>query len=439
MRKIFTLIMMFVAMGVTAVADTQKAYVGADNNGYDHYMYYNAQGQLVWELFGTSRYEYEYDASGLCVKRQTYTWVSASGEYTKGAYELYEYDAEGNVSKTTVMKKPYGKTEYAVDDEFWNYTYADGFAATWDNYYKGSLYYNYRNVLEKDGDGNVSKVTKQRFDPDAPAKGWVDESYMTYQYAGFDAAYAPANFKAQDNGGEVTLSWDAVPGAEKYIVSYDQTRQEVTSGTSLVVTLGTGERQFAVQAVIGGTERNASFANAEIVDPGKLPIADLAVEKMEKYTGTTESTEMDGKRDFYNIYLNWTLPEGHSEVAGFKVYYNSQTYGWNNVQSVSDKGALSYMLQVDPFEMAEQDEEGNLVKGVETEVYVTVMYVTGESEKSNVVTVNPFKDLGDEPTGITSVVTSTVNSGKAFNLAGQQVGANAKGVIIMNGKKVIRK
>lgn len=44
----------------------------------------------------------------------------------------------------------------------------------------------------------------------------------------------------------------------------------------------------------------------------------------------------------------------------------------------------------------------------------------------------------DEVSGITSVE-NTVNNGAAFNLAGQRVDANAKGIVIINGKKYINK
>lgn len=42
-------------------------------------------------------------------------------------------------------------------------------------------------------------------------------------------------------------------------------------------------------------------------------------------------------------------------------------------------------------------------------------------------------------TGIQNVTSATVNGNKAFNLAGQQVGANTKGLIIVSGKKMLNK
>lgn len=56
---------------------------------------------------------------------------------------------------------------------------------------------------------------------------------------------------------------------------------------------------------------------------------------------------------------------------------------------------------------------------------------------------NPFNftsiELVPVSTGIQSVSATTVANAKAFNLTGQQVNTNAKGVVIVNGKKMINK
>ena len=45
----------------------------------------------------------------------------------------------------------------------------------------------------------------------------------------------------------------------------------------------------------------------------------------------------------------------------------------------------------------------------------------------------------DETTGINSIESELLNSGKVYNLNGQRVDNNYKGVVIVNGKKVIKK
>lgn len=381
---------------------------------------YDADGNLKLMLSASNLYEYTYNEAGLCTKRQTYSWIAADKVYKKGAYEVYEYDAEGNMTKKTVMKIPYGKTEYVEDDVFQNYVYEDGIAKSWDNYYKGILYYNYRNVVTTEDNKKI--VTTEEMDPDAPEKGWktilVSEyedgllvketkgtTVRTFVYTEYKAEYAPANLTVTAENANVTLSWDAVAGAEKYVVTYDQTSKEV-EGTTTTITVGTGDRNFAVQAVIEGAARNASFATVNVVDNGKLPITDLAVGTMTKTTEETESVEAP-TRDFFNIPLTWTLPEGHSNVVKYNIYYDSQRYGKATRVSETNPAATGYTLKIDIDEMASLDAEGVPSKGVPSDIYVTVEYETGESEASNVVTVNPFKELGlEEVTPIEMTITN---------------------------------
>lgn len=418
---------------VSVNAQTNSIIRATDNNSDTHYYYYNDQNQLIWELVGTTRYEYEYNAAGKRTKSQTNLWVANPGIYHKGNYETYEYDASGNVSKTTVMKKPWNKDAYEEDDVFVNYTYEDGFPKTWDNYYKDVLYYNFRNTLTKDAEGNVSGLVTERFDPDAPEKGWVKTKTLTYEYSTLSSSYVPANLTMEDNNGNITLSWSPVAGADKYIVSYDNVRVEVEGSTTFKVTLGTGERQFAVQAVIDGMERNATFCATAVEDPGKKAITDLSAGEISEVVEETESDELT-TRTFYCIPLSWTLPEGHSEVVKYNIYYNSKTYGDAYCVSQIDPSATSYTLKIDPFEVADWDEDGNYTTGIETQIFVTVVYTTGESEKSNTITVNPFKELGHENTSISSIVSASASSAGIFNLSGQRIKA-ANGLIIKKGRK----
>lgn len=439
MKKTFSILTLL--MGVCCMSyaqSTHKAISATDGHDDTHYYYYNEKNQLIWEMVGTTRYEFEYNAAGQRTKRQTNLWVANPGSYQKSNYETYEYDAAGNVSKTTVMRKPYGKDAYEEDDVFMNYTYEDGFAKTWDNYYKGTLYYNFRNTLTKDANGDVTKVVTERFDPDAPEKGWTTTSTLDYQYSDLSADYVPSNLKMESNNGDITLTWSPVAGAEKYIVSYDNERKEVEGATTFKVTLGTGYRQFAVQAVIAGVERNAAFCETSVSDPGKKAITDLKVGEITEVVEETESEELT-TRTFYCIPLSWTLPEGHSEVVKYNIYYNSRAYGNNVSVAQTDPEALSYVLKIDPFEVAEWDENGALTKGIETPIYVTVVYTTGESEKSNEVFVNPFKTLGHETNSIQSIAAAGAASSKyMFNVAGQRIN-NAKGIVIKNGKKYFAK
>lgn len=434
MRIISFLILALMSVGMRA--QTEHKIVSATNSNKDlFYYYYDAQNRLIQQISNTTRYDYTYNEAGQCVKKQTLMWVSATGVYSMGNYEVYEYGADGNVSKTTVMKKPWNATEYVEDDVFTNYTYEDGFQKTWDNYYKGVLYYNYRNIITKNEAGEVVTVATEQFDPDDPGKGWTPKTEMQYVWADISANLVPSNLTLKNENGNITLTWNAVDGSQSYFVTYDQTRVEVKGGkTTYNVTLGTGEHRVAVQAVIDGKARNAAFVDVEVSDSGKLPAENLTAGTCFLTVEETESAEAP-TREFYNIPLSWTMPAGHSAVKSFRIYYDSRTYGPATYLPVESPNATSYTLKIDPYELRNVDEEGNLTTGITTPIYVTVIYGTGESEKSNVIYVNPYEVIS----GIENVVVDRVNAdAKVYNVAGQQVNAG-KGIVITGGKKYVKK
>ena len=48
-------------------------------------------------------------------------------------------------------------------------------------------------------------------------------------------------------------------------------------------------------------------------------------------------------------------------------------------------------------------------------------------------------DGDDDTTAINGITNDTITDNTMYNLAGQRVNANAKGIIIINGKKVIKR
>lgn len=460
MKKIILSILALMLIGITAQAAESKIIRAHDSNDYWHDYYYNAQNQLFWEIYGTTRREYTYNEAGQLTSMQQKAWVSATGVYTLNQHETYEYDANGNMSKKIIVKNPGSSFEVT-----WTYTYFDyvnGVATYYDEYKNGSLYYMYKQLPEFDAQNRLVKCVVMYADPDDytnPTYGNVDykgkdheytktwaedgtlaaekDGKVTYEYiyTELDASYAPTGLKAESDNEVVTLTWNAVPGIDEYNVIYDQT-VTLVHGTSFRTAVETGDRQFTVQAIIGDFPRNAATpVTATIVDPGKLPITNLAVGEITMTTEETESPKAP-TRDFFNIQLKWTLPEGHSEVEKYYVYYNSTRYGKDTQVAVSDKDATSFTLKIDPDEVAEWDSEGNPVKGVETPIYMTVVYVTGESEKSNIVTINPYDKFY---TSVKNVKGEELGSKSCYNLAGQLVNNAQKGLVIKNGKKVVVK
>ena len=57
--------------------------------------------------------------------------------------------------------------------------------------------------------------------------------------------------------------------------------------------------------------------------------------------------------------------------------------------------------------------------------------------KERGVNENVAYQFGTDPTGINNVVEGNAVSGKTFNLAGQAVSKNFKGIVVKNGKKLV--
>ena len=68
----------------------------------------------------------------------------------------------------------------------------------------------------------------------------------------------------------------------------------------------------------------------------------------------------------------------------------------------------------------------------------TFQYATGEIFFLN-KDENKFTFPGDDPTAIKDIETENEVSGAAYNLSGQKVDGNYRGIVIKNGKKVVRK
>lgn len=430
-----------------------------------HYMY-NEQNQLIWKQKASLRYEYEYDEAGNRIRCATLSWIEAQKQYKQISYETYSYNADGTMAELVKHKTDYAGNAHT---DAYRYTeYTDGVATKYENYYDGTLYYVYRVTIDKDAQGHITKLTTEEGDPDVSPVAWaaypIETIEYTYKangdidcevttkfnkstgaagnttkyfftYTDISSDYAPKNLTYTCNNGNIELKWDDVSGSKEYHVVYDQECVTVTSNI-FKATVGTGTRMFTVMPVIGNTERNcATPVTIDISDPGKLAITDLSHGEYYQKTVQTESEEMP-TRDFYCIPLSWTLPEGHSEIKDIIVYYSSSAYGDDVPVAVGDPTATSYTLNVDPFEMAEWDGEGNPYKGREVPIYVRIEYATGKSDMSNIIYVNPWDAL----TGINELtIESAGKSTAAYGIGGQQLGTTAKGIVIKNGKKFIVK
>lgn len=433
-----------------------KVSSAVDSNEYTYDYYYNAKNQLAWMDFGTTHRVYAYNEAGQLVEMKQYAWVDGLGEYNLLQTETYEYGADGNVSKKTVEKKA-GVETYEYSD------YENGVAKKTKYNDRDKYLYDWRTTIEYNDDKTIAATRTEEFDYDYPEDGFYKLEDYEYTYAGgyrasetkiaykfdgsvrstlvtnftyadFDAKYVPANLKAEC-GAQVTLTWDPVEGTNSYMVNCEGNSWQV-EGCSFRTVLRTGSHTVSVRAEVDGLLRNASFVDVDVVDPGKLPVATFAVGDVYETVEETESEEAP-TRTFYNIPFSWTLPENHSEVVKYNIYYDSYTYGKDVPVAVTNPAATSYVVKLDPFEVAEWDEEGNLGKGLDVPFYMTVVYTTGESEKSEVIIVNPHRLLGHE--GESAIQAPSIGKdSRLYNLSGQRT-SRAKGVVVKAGKKFMMK
>lgn len=427
-----------------------------------HY-YYNDKGYLVMTQQQTMRYVYELNAQGQPLVRHNYSWVEANKKYHDVGYETYEYNADGTV-KTLCKYRPVYLGE-GYDEKKYVYNSYDGDVATdYAMYFNGELWYTYKATVTRNSAGRVTKIVVKETDPDKKVNATTTyrTDVITYQTNGDVKTYkttpnsgseevatyyytdlkgqTPQNISASQSNGYVTLTWDPVPGATSYLVTFDQTYVPV-NGTSVKLTAQVGEREFFVQPLYGDVRGQVSAsAKLTISDPGILPAYDLYAGNSYSRIEETESSNLK-YREFYYIPLTWSLPNTTSEIDDIMIYYDSRTYGpdvqtgLRAVYGDAVKTLTSHELKIDPFEVAELDKNGELYKGIDTPVYIRIKYVSGLSDKSNVVIINPF----DVITGISDV---TANADKAtapmYNIAGQRI-TNAKGIVIKNGRKVVVK
>lgn len=439
-----------IIMTITPIKDKTTGEVTRDTCHY----YYDANDRLVMRQRQSMRYIYKYDEDGRLVERHNYSWVEANKDYTYMGYETYEYNAEGNISQLCKFLPKYGTDTYDRDVFVYN-KYDGDIAVEYDEYFNDVKWYNYKATLTKNSNGNVTKIVTKQNDVDT-RETWntykteeisyqtngdikvykttpyrKDTEEETYYYGDMDGFhYAPKNFVGETVNGKVSLSWDAVEGANSYVVTYNQTYKE-TKKTSIELVVPTGNREFWVQPVFSRVRRNVSESVClNITDDTKYAITDLAVGKC----FLTNETADDGmKREFCNIPLTWTVPEGHAAIKSFKIFYDSTAYGKDVFVTLSESDATSFVLRIAPFEVSLWDSNGNPYKNIETPIYIIVEYETGSSGKSNVITVNPLDEIaGIEP------ITADNQSSATYNLAGQRVNADAKGIVVKKGKKVVR-
>lgn len=480
---------------------------------YDnYYYYYNSQNQLAIETTYT-QLRYIYNDNGTKASKET--WNFSNGIFCCTMAEIYEYDEEGNIILATtnyynadgeitnsnpveysgyingyytIMKTPYYENhfEYVFNDDNQPTQVIQLSGDDFSNIDQGAFYTYENGVLVKEvvatysanaEEGhewdNITSTTEYTYNADGTintryvttdANGSHNEIEWRYTYSTLDSSFVPQNVTADGTIGnnEVYVSWDAVPGAEKYIVMCDNTIAEVEGKTDYIVpTLKDGEHQIAVLAVVGGERKNISdFVKVSVKDEGNLPMENF---KVNGASLIEEATDW-GVNKYYALDLSWDIPEGASTITDYKVYIdNGQSWlttslyttglpadeRQDNYNDISEWNTGTRIWWTN-FENTTQDPETwetiSLQSGPDCKIWICAVYVTGESQPSNVVEVNVYNlanGIEENPTGIDNSTPLNNNSNQAiefFNLNGQQVSnSHGQNVVIMRQGNQVRK
>lgn len=390
-----------------------------------------------------------YNAAG---EKQGSATTTEYGAYVNGlygviktAYEEIHYNYEFNEAQQLTKAVQLTGDDFTTPQQATFYTYENGqllsektatYASNadagheWDNIISTTNY-----IYNVDGTLQSKYVISD-------ANGSHSEVEWRYHYSDLNPSLVPQNIVCDAislGNNEVYVKWDAVAGASDYVVICDN-KETSTEGRTDFVTevLNDGIHQIAVLAVVDGEKKNLSdFQVVSVKDEGNLPMENFEVLAAEK----VEVDSYGWVSEYYNLTLSWKVPEGASEITDYKVYVDKQngetwypSTNYNLSLPESDKpedynAINSWVTNRNnfywtTFEDSEYDEmtweTKSLGTGPDCKVWITAIYATGESQKSNVVEVNVYKLAN----GVNSVkAVKTVNDApvEVYNLAGQRL------------------
>ena len=229
----------------------------------------------------------------------------------------------------------------------------------------------------------------------------------------FDAAFKGKNIDLLDLQGEA-------PGVEVslkkvYLIKNDDSQEEVP----FAITWGWNK------SVVG----KAAYADPIIVFPSQYSLITVSTDE----DGTLATFDVNsGEKQEYIVEFEEPTTAGlnlgcNTDVKDESVTWDAQIALYFPIEPGSSKA--SCVISKD-----------NVLAKTDKATKVINVFLQNTDSKAQTVKIKSIKRVTTTATGISKVENLEVaKDGKSFNLAGQQVGKNYKGVVIKNGKKMVIK
>ena len=229
----------------------------------------------------------------------------------------------------------------------------------------------------------------------------------------FDAAFKGKNIDLLDLQG-------LAPGVEVslkkvYLIKNDDSQEEVP----FAITWGWNK------SVVG----KAAYADPTIVFPSQYSLITVSTDE----DGTLATFDVNsGEKQEYIVEFEEPTTAGLN--LGCNTDVKDETVTWDA------KIALYFPVEPGSSKASCVISKDNVLAKTDKATKVINVFLQNTDSKAQTVKIKSIKRVTTTPTGISKVENLEVaKDGKSFNLAGQQVGKNYKGVVIKNGKKMVIK
>ena len=430
MKKIFTLIAVaMMALGVNAQTHFEanpegtnpvpKNTVLTDNDFFKATTTYDANG-------GTDAYEYP---EGVSLKG----WVEIRVAANPNAENPLGTEESGKTSVVIEAKKDFTLTAYVR-------TGGNKTVNLYDAETFSTLTSNSASIVESD----KNSLWSWTWEVKAGKKYVMTEKGGTGRLSGFTAAVATAG---GDTGSGDTGSGDTGSG--------DNTGGGVTGETSKVILFypdgAEGANAMDLQegfklAITGNADKNLSSGNDITV--GGSAYKSIKISNGTQNTLTLPEGKVATKITLYS-YVNHNESKRSDAIANDKNNTSGHGYRWSYWKEVggttyTQETAVLFSTFVDGIRQADNsvvlDETALQTPDAQTFELANLSAVTFTNTGEQPCIVIEVEYGNGSATGINNVTTSTIDvNAPVYNISGQQVSKNYKGIVIQNGKKFINK